>query len=530
MRGLGRGLVVGLGLWRGLGLVVGLVPVVAAAMVPVHAQQQPIVAPVRGAGDQFGSAIAVDGDFAVIGAPTRTSVYLGAGAFYLLQRSGDTWTVTLTYDELTTTSPNRALGSSLAIRGDLLAVGAPGASAVGQTYLYRYTRGLGWTMATLLGSPLPTVGARFGAAVGVAQGQVLVGETVESLPPVDMVTGKAHVFDEASSWVATQTLTPVDSEAGDRFGLAIAVDGDIAVIGAPGKEGARGAAYVWTRFGATWTQAQKLVIAGDRVIDDFFGQTVAVAGERVLVGAYGRNGQLGAAYLFVRSGDTWTQTQELTADEPTMFEVFGGRVALTSEHALVAGWGYEFVDAIGSRGGGYLFRGSGEALTMLAALRADDGVPGDLLGVGAALSDQAALLGAPFDDAPANPPNMSKAPGSAQVFGLLQAVGEGCVDDLDCGAEARCCEDVCAEVSLCAVAGSSSGGGEGSSGGAATTPTTGGPEQGSSGTGPPGVSFEPGEAGCACGATRPSGVAAAWCFALLLSLRRRRVASRRVGM
>ncbi len=526
-----RGRWLGLGCWLASGLASGLVSGAAGAAAPVHAPQQPIVAPVRGAGDQFGSAIAVDGEFAVIGAPTRTSVYAGAGAFYLLQRSGDAWAVSLTYDELTTTSPNRGLGSSLAIRGDRLAVGAPGANGVGLAYVYGYTRGLGWTMATLLTAPLPMAGARFGEAVAVAQGQVLVGETATSLPPIDMVTGRAYVHDEANGWAATQTLTPLDSEAGDRFGLAIAVDGDVAVIGAPGKEGARGAAYVWTRFGATWTQAQKLVIAGDRVIDDFFGHSVAVAGERVLVGAYGRNGQLGAAYLFVRSGDTWTQAQELTADEPKLYEVFGGRVALTSEHALVSGWGYEFVDAIGSRGGGYLFRGDGEALTLLAALRADDGVPGDLLGVGAALSDQAALLGAPYDDAPANPPDLSKAPGSAQVFGLQQAVGEGCVDDLDCGAQARCCEEVCDAVSLCAVAGSSSGEGEGSSGGAATTPTTGGPEGGSSGgTSVPGVSFEPGEAGCACGATPPSGGAAAWCVALLLSLRRRRVARHRGGM
>lgn len=506
-----------------LGLVVG--PTLARATAPVHAQQQLLAAPMRGAGDLFGQAIAADGSFAAVGASARTVIYQDAGAFYLLQRVAGAWSVIGTYEEPATTSPGRALGAALALGDDLLAVGAPGYGNVGIVYVYAYAPGTGWVLQVSVASPVQTPFARFGAAVGVSQGQVLVGETPGSLPADDMVIGTAHVYDAAQNWAATQTLTATDSAMGDRFGFAIAAEGETAVIAAPGKESARGAVYVFTRSAGVWTAAQKLVIAGDRAEGDFFGHSLALAGDRVLVGAYGRYGQLGAAYLFVRSGETWTQTQELTAETPMAAEVFGGRVALTTEHALVAGWGYEFVDMIGSRGGGYLYRGSGEQLSLLAALRADDGVPGDLLGVGAALGEGSALLGAPYDDAPTEPTfDPSKAPGAARVFGLVQAIGEGCVDDLDC-ASGRCCEGLCVLLEVCEVSGSS---GEPGSTSTATSeaPTTGAPlPEGTSEAAPPEVMFEAGEAGCACREAPDRGGAAAVLLGLgVLSLRRRRVA------
>lgn len=518
-------------LWPSLWLCLWLVPTAAAATAPVRAQKQLLAAPMRGAGDLFGQAIAADRDFAVVGAPARSVVAARAGAFYLLQRVDEVWSVIATHEEPVTAVVDRDLGFSLAIGDELLAAGAPGYSSIGVVYVYTYTMATGWVTETTVASPEPTAYSRFGTAVGVSQGQLLVGETPTALPAMtDTVIGKTYVYDAAQNWAVTQTLTPQDSQMGDRFGYAIAVDGDTAVIAAPGKESGRGAVYVFTRSAGVWTTAQKLVIAGDRVENDFFGHALAIAGDRVLVGAYGRYGQLGAAYLFVRSGGTWTQTQELTAEVPMASEVFGARVALTAEHALVGGWGYQFVDAIGGRGGGYLYRGSGDVLTLLAALRADDGVPGDLLGVGLALSEGSALLGAPQDDAPTEPVfDASKAPGSARVFGLVQAPGEPCVDDLDCEAPVRCCEAVCVATDACEAATSSSG--SGGSSGAVDPPTTAsGAPEGTSEPEVPGVMFEAGQAGCGCRES-PGRVAGAVVMGMmLLSLRRRRVAGRGPGV
>ena len=508
-----------------LGLV-GLGPGAAEAAAPVHGQQQQVVAPMRGPGDQFGASIAVDGDLAVIGAPTRSvGNSSGAGEAYVLARSGDEWVVTGSLAEAGYASKDRGFARETALRGARMLLGAPGYDASrGGAFLYDYDEALGWQLQAVLASPAPEMDGRFASAVGVAGAQVLVGETPKLLPPDDSVTGRVHVFARAQTWMLAHTITPQDSESGDRFGFALAVDGEVAVIGAPGKEGARGAAYVFVRDEGQWTQAQKLVLAGDRENNDYFGAAVAIAGDRALIGAFGRNGQQGAAYVFVRDDDEWTQLQELTAETPEPAEVFGARLGLTAEHALVSGWGHDTVPMVGGRGGGYLFGADDDGYLLLAVLRTEDGVPGDYLGIGAALSQREIFLGAPYDDAPAQPPDLPEAPGAAYVFGLDQEVGEPCAGDEDCGAPSRCCERRCEATITCEVVDATTGDGPGSSGG---PPTTGGVEGSSGGaaTTLPELEFEPGVAGCACGANAGAAGAAelsAGLWAGLWLLRRRR--------
>ena len=100
----------------------------------------------------------------------------------------------------------------------------------------------------------------------------------------------------------------------DHFGSAVAIDGDTMVVGADrddDKSANSGSAYVFVRSGSTWTQQQKLT-ASDGYLDDNFGNSVAISGDTIVVGAerQGYN-ELGAAYVFVRSGTTWTQQQKL---------------------------------------------------------------------------------------------------------------------------------------------------------------------------------------------------------------------------
>lgn len=498
---------------RSLALALLLAPGVAGAAAPVHGPTQQIVAPMRGAGDQFGLAVAVEGDLAVVAAPTRTvGIFANAGEFYTLTRGDDAWAVLGSSGEPTYPGSGRLLGRSLALREGVLVLGAPGyGTGIGGAFIYDHDGVTPWVLSGLVTSPMPQAGTGFGVAVGLTSGQALVGETILALPPADAFRGRVHVYDQASEWKFAQTLTPMDAEDGDRFGHVLAVDGDTAVIGAPGKEGARGAAYVFTRAGGVWSQAQKLVIVGERAANDFFGAAVAIAGGDLLVGAYGRSGQQGAAYVFRREDGSWSQVQELVADPPTAGEAFGGRLALRGERALVAGWGFEFMPMIGPRGGAYLHARDPAGYRLLAALRTPDGVPGDYLGLGVALSGREAFVGAPYDDAPALPnPDLAKAPGSAYVFSLVQAPGEPCLDDGDCGEGSRCCELVCAAVPVCEVVeATSSGGGEdtSSSGPGPDDPTTG--EPGSAGGEAPAPQFVPGDAGCACDAKGRPGAALA---------------------
>ena len=111
-----------------------------------------------------------------------------------------------------------------------------------------------------------------------------------------------------------QQLTASDGAAGDHFGGSVALSGDTALVGAywddVGANADQGSAYVFTRSGTTWTQQAQLT-ASDGAADDDFGYSVALSGDTALVGAYvddvGANTDQGSAYVFTRSGTTWTQ-------------------------------------------------------------------------------------------------------------------------------------------------------------------------------------------------------------------------------
>lgn len=494
----------------------------ARAGAPVRAQDQQIVAPMRGAGDMFGASVAVDGDLAVIGAPQRAvGPYANAGQAYVLARSAGTWAITGTLDEQTTIGPNRDLARATALRGDRLVLGAPGfQQSRGAAHVFAYDAALGWIPQVVLVSPEGVAGERFAVAVDVAGGLVLAGETVQTLPAMDMIAGEVHVFDEAAAWARTQVLTPQDAEGGDRFGYALATSGPLAVVGAPGKEGGRGAAYVFT-YAGTWTQTAKLVIAGDRVPGDFFGYSAAIEGERVVVGAYGRDGGVGAVYVFAPVADKWTQIQEIEPEVATPGEAFGARVALADGRILVSGWGFESVANVGGRGGAYLYSSGPQGFVPLAALRADDGVPGDFLALGSAISKDTILLGAPYDDAPTQPVlDLAKALGSAYVFAVAQGSGQPCAIDADCTGDQRCCDSACAAFSECEAAptsGDISLTDAGTTGAATTGADTGTSESGA----PPEVVLDPLADGCGCGAG-DHGASSGWLGLLLLVWRRRR--------
>jgi hypothetical protein len=117
-------------------------------------------------------------------------------------------------------------------------------------------------------------------------------------------SGAAYVFEKNGNvWIEVAKLTAADADAGDGFGRSVALDGDVALVGAPSKDSApsfdQGAAYVFERLG-TWTQAAKLT-ASDAVTSDFFGFSVALALPRALIGASAHDhvaSNAGALYAF----------------------------------------------------------------------------------------------------------------------------------------------------------------------------------------------------------------------------------------
>jgi hypothetical protein len=148
----------------------------------------------------------------------------------------------------------------------------------------------------------------FGAALALGTGTLVVGAPGNLLSEGSQ-TGRVFVYSgSGATWTKLQTLTASDAAGGDRFGASLALSADTLVIGAPDDDDGgsnSGAAYVFTRSGSTWTQQQKLV-ASDAAASAGFGSAVAAtSADRVLVSATGSE-QL---YVFTRTAGVWTQSQ-----------------------------------------------------------------------------------------------------------------------------------------------------------------------------------------------------------------------------
>jgi hypothetical protein len=270
----------------------------------------------------------------------------------------------------------------------------------------------------------------------------------------DAWQGSAYIFIRVGSiWTQQAKLTAIDGVANDIFGNAVSLstDGSTALIGAAGKDAWKGVAYIFTRVGSSWTQQAKL-IATDGVANDFFGHALSLSadGGTALIGAYGYNSSQGAAYIFTRAGNSWTQQAKLLATDGATNDNFGGAVSLSANGGIAIigapskesykGAAYIFTgssgtwtpqakltisdrvvhDSFGSyislsadgstaligatgkdsgKGAGYIFIGSGNTWTQATKLTASNGAAGDYFGRSVSLSPDGntALIGVPFD-------------------------------------------------------------------------------------------------------------------------------------
>jgi hypothetical protein len=245
-------------------------------------------------------------------------------------------------------------------------------------------------------------GDRFGISVAIDGDTALVGALLASVNG-HSAQGTVYVFERTGgTWTQIQKLVATDGAAFDRFGASVAVEGDTALIGGWGAVGQRGAAWVFTRSGGTWSQQARLD-ADDGATNDFLGQSVALSGDTAIAGAWGAdiggNAEQGAAYIFTRSGTTWSQQAKLTAPDGMPNDSFGQTVSLDGDTAL-AGAPFAKVGDNFLQGAGYVFTRSGTTWSLQTKLTADDGQPLDRLGFAVALDGNTAFcsaLGASFN-------------------------------------------------------------------------------------------------------------------------------------
>jgi hypothetical protein len=246
-----------------------------------------------GANYLLGASVAISGNTAVVGAPGVSNV-LGAAIIFV--RSGSTWKP---QGEVTPGGKWRgALGFSVAISGSVLVVSDPFHYGHGIVFAFVRSRGT-WHFDGPLIDPTPTVGDNFGQALSVSGDTIVVGTGYKC-----NAAGAAYIYvRKPSGWRRQATLIDPKAIRGDNFGWGVAISGPRVLVGAPVedlKNGPCGTAFEFTQVGGKWLQGAHLVVADPRCVrDDFFGDSVALAGKDAIIGAPGINKLTGAAYYLV---------------------------------------------------------------------------------------------------------------------------------------------------------------------------------------------------------------------------------------
>jgi hypothetical protein len=347
-------------------------------------------------GDDFGYSVSMSEDYVVIGAPFDDILYPNQGAAYVFVRSGTGWTQQA---KLTAFDggANDQFGYSVSISGDYAVIGAYGDDTpfTNQGSAYVFVRsGTTWAQQIKLIASDGADNDRFGNSVSISGDYVVVGSNGD-----DSNKGSAYVFvRSASTWSQQAKLTASDGGAGDYFGNSVSISGDYVVIGAYlddlGLNINQGSVYVFARSFNTWPFQVKLTDSAGAASDNF-GSSVSISGDYVIIGAPGDDESFadqGSAYIFMRSGNTWSQQTKLTASDGVGYDHFGNSVSISGDYAVIGAINDD------NQGSAYVFVQSGTAWTLQTKLTASDGTTGDNFGYSVSISGDNVVIGVYLDD------------------------------------------------------------------------------------------------------------------------------------
>jgi len=371
----------------------------------VWAERQKLLASDGGTLDEFGHSVSLDGDTVLIGAPANSDNGAWTGSAYVFTRTGTTWTQQqklLPSDS----AGDDTFGLCVSLDGDTALIGSGwddnenGVDA-GSTYVFIRT-GTTWTQqAKLLASDGATKDS-FGASVALSGDTALIGAVFDDDNGVD--AGSAYVFTRTGiTWTQQAKLLASDGAAGDQFSYyTCSLSGDTALISAPFDDDMgtdSGSTYVFTRTGITWTQQAKL-LASDGSAGDVFGISFSLYDGTAIIGASyddDKGTDSGSAYVYTRTGTTWTQQAKLLASDGAAGDHFGCFTSFSGETAIIGAFGDD--DNGADSGSAYVYTRTGTTWTQQQKILASDGAAGDHFGgYGFSLDGDTAIISARYDD------------------------------------------------------------------------------------------------------------------------------------
>jgi len=339
------------------------------------------------ADDNFGTAVQISGDYAIVGAPIGNDHHSELSSVYVFKREANGW---IQQDKLT--APVR-VGRSVSISGHYAILGG---GSTNTAYIFKRD-GANWELQQRLIASDHAAGDYFGCSVSISGDYVIIGAAYDDDKGDD--SGSAYIFRRSgATWQSLQKLTVLDGAANDLFGGEVAIDGDYAVVGAIDNDH-NGSAYIFklNEFGG-WEEQDKL--PASHAHDDDFGWAVSISGDYVIVGArlanVKGNRYSGCAYVYKRNGTSWTQQDMLIAADVGQYDLFGSSVSISGHHAIVGS--YRDYDNPDGSGYAYLFKRGNTGWIPQRKLTAPDKALGEY-GRDVSINGDYVIVGAPGDDA-----------------------------------------------------------------------------------------------------------------------------------
>ena len=275
-----------------------------------------------------------------------------------------------------------AFGGNIAIDGDTLVVSSSGThvDATGAVYVFK-NNGSAWVQQAKLESGVSS--DSFGASISIDGDTIAVGAWRDNTKAG--FAGAVYIYQRSGNdWLQQAKLTASDGAFSDYFGISVALEGDVLVAGAYCDDGAAentGSAYIYERSGTTWTQKVKLAPSDLTGAFAQFGQAVSMSRNTIAVGAEGDNvkgAYSGSVYVYKRQGNAWPLQTKLTAADGAAYDYFGGAVDINGDTLAVGA--REDDDDATNAGSVYVFSQKNGAWTQMSKLVTGDGVENVLLG------------------------------------------------------------------------------------------------------------------------------------------------------
>jgi hypothetical protein len=376
-------------------------------------QQDKLTASDGAANDWFGCSVSINGDYAIVGAYGDDSA---KGSAYIFSRDDvncSDWDQTA---KLTASDGAASdwFGCSVSVSGDYAIVGANqddvNGTDSGSAYIFLRS-GTGWVQQAKLTASDGNANDWFGNSVSISGDYAIVGAFWDD--DKGNASGSAYIFKrDGTTWSQQAKLTASDGNASAWFGWSVSVSGNYAIVGAYQDDvngmANSGSAYIFLRSGTTWSQQAKLT-ASDSAAGDVFGCSVSISGDYAIVGAYGDDGWKGSAYIFLRSGTSWSEQDKLTASDGAVSDYFGRSVSINGDYAIVGA--YLDDDKGSSSGSAYILKRDGTSWSEEAKLTASDGAGIDRFGYSVSIGNGYIIAGAYLDD------DKGTDSGSAYMFG-----------------------------------------------------------------------------------------------------------------